>query len=209
MRTRIKICGIRDVDSALAAAEAGADAIGLVFAKQSPRVVEPEDAFDIMSALPPFVASVGVFRDHSVDDFADIEEQCPTLYSQLHGEEDVRTVKACGPDVIKAISFDEKTIQAELFKWAALDEVCAILIDAKTPGNGEAFDWRLLQPYIDTVTTPIIIAGGLTPANVCECIRELRPWGVDVSSGVERERGEKDEELMAAFCDAVREADAR
>ncbi|HLP85616.1 MAG TPA: phosphoribosylanthranilate isomerase [Phycisphaerales bacterium] len=207
MRTRIKICGIRDVDSAIAAAEAGADAIGLVFAKQSPRFVEPDDAFDIMSALPPFVSSVGVFRDHSVDEFADIEELCPTLYSQLHGSEDVRTVKACGPDVIKAIAFDENTIQAELFKWAALDEVCAILIDASTPGAGEAFDWKKLEPFVDTVTTPVIIAGGLTPENVGECIRVLRPWGVDVSSGVERERGVKDEALMQAFCDAVREAD--
>lgn len=206
-RTRVKICGIRDIDTALAAADAGADAIGLVFAEGSPRHVEPEDAYDIMTSLPPFVASVGVFRDQSVDEFSDIEEVCPTLYTQLHGNEDARTVKACGPDVIKAIAFDEATIEAELMKWAGVEEVCAILIDALTPGEGRAFDWAKLRHAMDLVVTPIIIAGGLTPENVGECIRTLRPFGVDVSSGVERERGVKDPALIEQFCAAVRRAD--
>jgi phosphoribosylanthranilate isomerase len=207
-RTRIKICGVRDVDTALAAADAGADAIGLVFAEGSPRLLSPDDAYDIMSALPPFVASVGVFRDQSVDEFSDIEEVCPTLYNQLHGNEDARTVKSCGPDVIKAIAFHEATIEADLFKWAGVEEVCAILIDAPSPGEGKPFDWHKLRSAMNIVTTPIIIAGGLTPETVGECIRTLRPFGVDVSSGVERERGTKDTDLIRSFCDAVHKADA-
>jgi phosphoribosylanthranilate isomerase len=207
LRTRIKVCGVRDADIAKAAADAGADAIGLVFVPDSPRFIEGEAAYAIMASLPPFVASVGVFKDADVDEFADVEEVCPTLFSQLHGDEDVLTVRACGPDVIKAIRFDSGTIEADLVRWASVDEVCAILIDASEPGSGTAFDWQLLRPAMELVTTPIIIAGGLRPDNVGECIRTLRPWGVDVSSGVESSRGVKDAQLIEAFCRAVREAD--
>lgn len=202
-RTRIKICGVRDVETALAAAEAGADAVGFVFVEDSPRFIEPEDAFEVMSALPPFVASVGVFKDIDVDGFADIEGVCPTQYTQFHGDEDVATVKGCGPDVIKAVKFDPQTIARDLLKWASLDEVSAVLVDAPTPGAGVKFDWCELEPHMGLITKPIILAGGLTPENVAEAVRVLRPYAVDVSSGVESERGVKDVGRIRAFCQAV------
>jgi phosphoribosylanthranilate isomerase len=207
-RTRIKVCGITEITALQACAHHGVDAIGFVFAADSPRVIDPEDAFALTAHLPALMSTVGVFRDLDVDAFCDIEEICPTIYSQLHGEEDIDTVVRCGPDIIKGIAFDPKTIGRELMKWASVDEVCAILIDAKTPGAGEAFDWEQLKPSMSMVNKPIIIAGGLTPENVGACIRTLRPFGVDVSSGVESARGVKDVKKIATFCEAVQRADA-
>jgi phosphoribosylanthranilate isomerase len=208
MRTRIKICGIKDEDAALAAADAGADAIGFMFVKSSPRYVEPDEAYAIMAGLPPLIATVGVFADPSVDEFSDIEETCPTIYSQLHGSEELKLVQSCGPDVIKAVRFDEATIAAELAKWDEVEEVCAVLIDGGSGGAGVSFDWSLLRPHLENVRKPVILAGGLTPENVGRAIREVRPWAVDVSSGVEREKGVKDLALIEAFCEAVHAADS-
>ncbi len=206
-RTRIKICGVRDIETAAAAADAGADAIGLIFVRSSPRLILPEAAQEIMLSLPPMVATVGVFMNHSVEAFVDIEEQCPTTHTQLHGNEDERLVSQCGP-AIKAVRFDPATIAAELARWEACDDVEAILLDSPTPGEGVAFEWSQLVPLLDAVTKPIFLAGGLTPENVGDAIRAIGPYAVDVSSGVERERGVKDVGLIEAFCDAVREADA-
>jgi phosphoribosylanthranilate isomerase len=205
-RTRIKICGVRDAETALIAADAGADAIGLVFVESSPRFIDPEEAFVVASALPPLVSAVGVFADIDVDTFADIEQLCPTPYSQFHGDEDVETVKGCGPDIIKAVRFDPATIARDLLRWASLDEVCAVLVDAPTPGAGQAFDWRQLEPLMGSITKPIFLAGGLTPDNVAQAVRTLRPYAVDVSSGVEASRGVKDPAKIRAFCAAVRGA---
>ena len=191
----------------MAAVDAGADAIGFMFVRASPRAIDPEQAYEIMAGLPPLVASVGVFADPDVDEFSDIEETCPTIYTQLHGDEDVDLVQQCGPDVIKAIRFDEATIAESLARWDEVDEVCAILIDGGSGGMGVAFDWALLTPHLEHISKPIILAGGLTPENVGHAIREVRPYAVDVSSGVEREKGVKDAGLIEAFCKAVREAD--
>lgn len=208
-RTRIKICGIRDQESLAAVVEAGADAVGFVFVEGSPRAIDPEEADGLVSMLPPWVSAVGVFRDPDVEAFCDIEEACPFLaMNQLHGDEDVRTVKSCGPDVIKAVAFDPATFGAALDKWAAVDEVAAILVDGANPGSGATVDWGALAGFVAESPRHIILAGGLTPENVEEAIRVVRPYAVDVSSGVERERGEKDPELIAAFCRAVRRADA-
>lgn len=206
-RTRIKICGIRDFDAAEAAIDAGADAIGFIFVRNSPRCINPEDAQEILFSLPPLVSSVGVFMNHSPDAFADIEETCPTTHSQLHGNEDEKTVSACGP-VIKAVRFAPETIAADLKRWEDNPDVEAIMIDSPTPGAGETFDWNVLPPLLEHVRKPIFLAGGLTPDNVGAAIRTVRPYAVDVSSGVERERGVKDPALIEAFCAAVRQADA-
>jgi phosphoribosylanthranilate isomerase len=206
-RTRIKICGIKDDDALLAAAEAGADAVGFVFVESSPRYVDPETAFALMSGLPPFMASVAVVADPDLDAFIEIEETCPTTYIQLHGNENDKVVKALGPDVFKAVRFDPQTIAAELAKWEDCEDVLAILVDGQTPGSGEPVDWQALAAHTDHLSKPVILAGGLTPANVGEAIRIIRPYGVDVSSGVERDRGLKDPALIEAFCRAVREAD--
>ena len=206
-RTRIKICGITDEEGLFAASDAGADAVGFVFHPKSRRFIEPEEAFELVGLLPPFVASVGLFVDAGVDRFSDMEELCPTDLSQLHGNESEQVVRDCGPKVIKAVKFDAATIEKELARWDKVDEVDAILVDGSAGGAGETFDWNALAKVKSATSKPIILAGGLTPANVAEAIRIVRPYGVDVSSGVESEPGQKDRTLIAAFCRAVRGAD--
>lgn len=208
-RTRIKICGITDEEGLLAAADAGADAVGFVFHPKSRRYIDPAEAFDLASLLPPFVSSVGLYVDAPVDRFSDIEEVCPTDRVQLHGEESEETVRRCGPSVIKAIRFDSTTIERELRRWCAIDEVDAVLVDGSAGGAGVAFDWGALAGVKHACTKPLVIAGGLTSANVGEAIRAVRPYAVDVSSGVESEPGVKDRAMIEAFCAAVRAADAR
>lgn len=207
MRTRIKICGITDEEGLFAAADAGADAVGFVFAESSKRYIDPGEAFDLISMLPPFVSSVGLFVDADVEAFIEIEEQCPTDMSQLHGSELERVVRQCGPSVIKGVRFDPETIEKELARWDRVDEVDAILIDGSTGGEGKTFDWSALAKVKQATQKPLIIAGGLTPENVGEAVRIVRPYGVDVSSGVERAPGEKDPAKVKAFCEAVRRAD--
>lgn len=207
-RTRIKICGITTEDALFAACDAGADAVGFVFHPKSRRFIEPEDAFDLISLLPPFVSSVGLFVDASVDRFSDIEEVCPTDRSQLHGNESEDIVRRCGPAIIKAIRFDPATIERDLTRWSAIDEVDAILVDGSAGGEGTAFDWSALAKVKETCRKPLIIAGGLTPDNVGHAIRAVRPYAVDVSSGVESSPGEKDRALIMKFCEAVRHADS-
>ncbi len=191
----------------MAAAEAGADAVGFMFYRESPRHIEPEEAREIMDVLPPMVSTVGVFVNPSIERFCDAEEVCPTNYVQLHGTEDDEMVRQCGPWLIRAIRFDAKTIRKDLERWDAMDEVDAILVDGSLGGQGTALDWNALAGAIEGIDTPIFLAGGLTPDNVAEAIRIVRPYGVDVSSGVEKERGVKDAELIRAFCQAVREVD--
>ncbi len=207
-RTRIKICGIRDIESAIACAEAGADAIGFVFVKASPRAVTPDEAFEIQASLPPFLSTVGLFKNASVDFFCDAEETCPTTMVQLHGDESDQVIRQCGPNLIKAIKFDAATIAADLARLSKIDEVDAILVDGSTGGQGTAFDWNALKPHADALELPLIVSGGLTPENVGDAVRILRPFAVDVSSGVESAPGVKDLGRIAAFCEAVRRADA-
>lgn len=207
-RTRIKICGVRDVETALIAAECGADAVGLVFAPSSVRRIEPEAAWEIACSLPPFVAKVGLFVDAGAGRFHELFERCPCDFAQLHGTESVEEVRECGPRVIKAVQFDAATIEAEFEKWNDVEEVEALLIDGGAGGEGKVLDWAALAHMQDVCVHPIILAGGLTPENVGEAIRAVRPWAVDVSSGVERSRGVKEAGLIEAFCEAVRAADA-
>ncbi len=207
-RTRVKVCGVRDVETALAAAEAGADAVGLMFVERSPRAIDAEVARAIIGALPPLVTPVGVVADLDVDTFCDLEGECPAPLFQLHGGEDVKTVQSCGPGVIKAFRYDEATIDSQLARWGGLDEVDAILIDGSSGGEGSAFDWAALAPKLEGFTKPVFLAGGLTPHNVGEAIRAIRPYAVDVSSGVESAPGVKDLALIRAFCQSVRAADA-
>lgn len=208
-RTRIKICGVTTEESALAAAGAGADAVGLVFASGSPRYLDPARAWEIAGVLPPFVSTVGLFVDVDLERFIEIEQICPTTLVQFHGNEPEELVRHCGPNLIKAVRFDAATIGRDLARWEAVDEVDAILVDGSTGGRGTTFDWSLLAPHVERTSKAIILAGGLTPENVGDAIAAVRPFAVDVSSGVERERGVKDPGLIEAFCRAVREADAR
>jgi len=137
------------------------------------------------------------------------EESCPAHLTQLHGSEPVKLVEQCGPGVIKSVRFDPATIDDQLRRWDEIDEVDAILVDGSTGGLGVTLDWRALREALDRIqpVTPIILAGGLTPENVGEAIGVVRPFAVDVSSGVESEPGVKDPSLIRAFCRAVQEAD--
>jgi len=204
----VKICGVRDVGAALAAADAGADAVGLMFVERSPRAIDAATGREIMGALPPLVTPIGVVADLDVDAFCDLEGECPAPLFQLHGAEDEKTVSACGPGVIKAFRYDAATIDSQLARWGGVDEVDAVLIDGSAGGKGAAFDWAALAPRLEGFAKPVILAGGLTPANVGVAIRALRPYAVDVSSGVESSPGVKDPDKIRAFCLSVREADA-
>jgi len=207
-RTRIKVCGITNPDDAAVAVECGADAIGFIFVVGTPRYIDPDEAAAIMHALPPFVTAVGVIRDLDVDGFCEIEQRCPCPLMQLHGKETEKTVAMCGPGVVKAFKYDGATIASQLSRWARVDEVDALLVDGGEGGTGEAFDWDALASHLkDYDDKPVIVAGGLDPENVGVAIRALRPYAVDVSSGVEAEPGRKDHAKVAAFIDAVRRAD--
>jgi len=206
-RTRIKVCGITREEDAFAACEAGADALGFVFAKSSKRYIDPDAAWDIACAIPPFVSRVGLFVDVTLDSYDTTREAFPFDLGQLHGNESIPTVQECGPDVIKAIRFDEKTIAEDIARWNKVHQIDALLIDGSTGGEGETFDWSKLAKIIGTCNHPVILAGGLTPENVGDAITAVRPYAVDISTGVESEPGIKDAQLMEQFCAAVRAAD--
>ncbi|MEO1129026.1 MAG: phosphoribosylanthranilate isomerase [Planctomycetota bacterium] len=211
-RTRIKICGVRDAPSALAAVEAGADALGFVFVGASPRAIDPEEAYGIACFLPPMVTKVGLFVNPKPEGVFETGEIFPFDIVQLHGQEPEMRVRACrdvGAPILKAIKFEAATIEDELERWSLVDEIDGLLIDGSTGGTGETFDWHALAAVRDKSAHPLILAGGLTPENVGEAIDIVRPYAVDVSSGVESSPGQKDPQRIAAFCRAVRDADAR
>lgn len=200
--TRVKICGIRTASAALAAAEAGADAVGFVFYPPSPRFVPPARAAELARRLPPFVLRVGVFVNAPVEVVEDVAEQVGLDVVQLHGDEPPEVCARLRRRVIKAVRVDGPEAVARAREYP----VAAVLLDAHVPGlyggTGRRFDWSLVRG----LDKPVILSGGLTPDNVGEAIRQARPYAVDASSGVETE-GEKDPEKIAAFVRAVRAAD--
>lgn len=207
-RTRIKICGITNHDDAQAAVDNGADALGFIFVKDSPRYIDPEEAAPIMFELPPMVSSVGVVQDLDLDTFCQVEQQCPAHSFQLHGKEPVPLVVQCGPGVIKAFKYEEVTIKSQLDRWAKIEEVDALLIDGSEGGQGKSFDWPKLAPMLENYPKKIIIAGGLDASNVAQVIKTLRPYAVDISTGVESSPGIKDHTKIAELCAAVHAADS-
>jgi phosphoribosylanthranilate isomerase len=207
-RTRIKVCGITNHDDAQAAVDNGADALGFIFVKDTPRYIDPDDAAAIMFNLPPMVSAIGVTRDLTLDEFCDVEQTCPAHTFQLHGKEPISLVQQCGPGVIKAFKYEQVTIQSQLDRWAKVDEVDALLIDGSDGGEGKSFDWTYLAPLIENYNKKIIIAGGLNNSNVTEVIKTLKPFAVDISSGVESEPGAKDHTKIAKLCAAVHAANS-
>ena len=214
MRIRVKICGITRPDWAVAAAEAGVDAIGLVFA-DSPRRVKAAEASQIIKALPPWVAPVGVFVD---DDPMRVRAMAALglVAVQLHGDEPPEDLADMGNlKVIKAFRIGSEEDVAAAVEWKKQSErlgrvANAYLVDARLPaggpkgGSGHLADWRLAARMIFEGLEPLILAGGLTSENVAEGIAAVRPWGVDGSSGLEIAPGLKSREKMCAFVGAVR-----
>jgi len=204
---RSKICGITRIEDALAAVEAGADAIGLVFYAKSPRAVTVQQARAIIAALPPFVTTVGLFVNASRCELGEILDAVPLDLLQFHGDESVADCEGWHRPYIKALRVkagDDIAAACEAYPSAS-----GILLDTYVEGvpggTGEAFDWSLIPPGL---RKPIILAGGLTPDNVAQAIARVRPYAVDVSGGVEQGKGIKDHARIHAFMQAVRSSTA-
>ncbi len=201
-KTWVKICGNTTIDDALAAVQAGADAIGLIFAPASPREVNRQEAAEIVAALPSSVLSIGVVVNENVDFLRGLLRVCRLQGLQLHGDESPEEVLALREDVkflIKVIRVkDAKSLEA-IPSYQGVD---AVLLDTFKPlqrgGTGTVFDWGLI-PKAKKYGIPIIVAGGLTPENVGDLVRQAEPFGVDVVSGVERSPGRKDQDLVRRF----------
>ena len=217
-RTRIKICGITRVADGVAAARAGADAIGVIFWRGTPRVVEHAQARAIVAALPPLVGAVGLFVDPTADEVRAALAAVPLGWLQFHGGESPEFCRAFGRPYLKAIAVREGV---DLLEYAArYDDAAGLLFDAYRAGDlpggtGHAFDWSRLSAEVRRVLKPpLVLSGGLDADNVGRAIREVAPWAVDVSSGVEERgadgkprRGLKDAARIAAFVQGVRNAD--
>jgi len=207
LRTRIKICGLTreaDVDAAVAA---GADAIGLVLYDRSPRHVSLARAAELAARLPPFVTPVGLFVNASDAQIDAAVRAIPQLLLQFHGDE---TPEACRRPARPYLRAARVAAGFDLVDFATrFASAQAILLDADVEGyggGGKVFDWSLIA---SAVPLPVVLSGGLHAGNVIQGIHQLRPWAVDVSSGVESAKGIKDADAIRRFCDAVREADAR
>jgi phosphoribosylanthranilate isomerase len=205
MRTRVKICGITRTQDALAAAQSGADAIGLVFYPPSPRYLSAERAVEIRDALPPFVQTVALFVNPDAAQVAQVIGRVRPALLQFHGEEAPAFCAQFGMPFVKACRVRPGVDALEYLR--PFSSAAAWLFDSYVPeygGVGEAFDWSLLPM---TKERPVILSGGLSRENVAEAIRRARPWGVDVSSGVESAKGIKDAAKIAAFMAEVGNAD--
>ncbi|HWI11635.1 MAG TPA: phosphoribosylanthranilate isomerase [Burkholderiaceae bacterium] len=207
LRTRIKICGLTRAADVDAAVQAGADAVGFVFYAKSPRHVAVAHAAELARRLPPFVTPVGLFVNASAAEIEAAVAAIPQLLLQFHGDESAQDCARAGRPFIRAarvapgfdlLDFASRFAQAQ-----------ALLLDAHVDGyggGGKVFDWSLVRA---AVPLPVVLSGGLHAGNVIHGIQLLRPWAVDVSSGVESAKGIKDADAIRRFCDAVREADAR
>ena len=217
-RTRIKVCGITRVADGLAASAAGADAIGLVFWGGTPRVVDVGRAREIAAALPPFVTKVALFVDAEPSDVRAVLAAVPIDTLQFHGAEPPGLCRAFGRPYLKAVHVKDGVDLLEC--GARYADAAGLLFDTFRPGDlpggtGHAFDWSRLTPAVLAhLPAPVILSGGLDATNVGEAIRAVRPWAVDVSSGVEERgpdgsvrKGIKDAARIAAFVEGVRNAD--
>ncbi|HEX4986860.1 MAG TPA: phosphoribosylanthranilate isomerase [Burkholderiales bacterium] len=206
MATAVKICGITRVEDALVAAHAGAHAIGLIFAPKSPRLVDAGRAATIVRALPPFVTPVTLFVDQDAAHVRGVIERVRPQLLQFHGGESPDFCAGFGLPYLKAVRVGPGV---DLLQYARLYAGAkGLLLDAFVEGNhggtGAVFDWSLIPRELPL---PVILAGGLDPGNVGEAVRRVRPWAVDVSSGVEASKGIKDAARIAAFIRGVRDAD--
>jgi phosphoribosylanthranilate isomerase len=203
---RVKICGITSEQDAQRAAKAGAWAVGFIFYKKSPRFISPFKAKKIIEGLPPFITPVGVFVNHNAGAMRDIITHCGLRAVQLHGEEDhhfAHRLKRYNVKIIKVFrvgeNFDPKVIEpykVDAFLFDTFDQY-------NYGGTGKTFDWNVLKQVKSASEVPIILSGGLNAQNVIEPVNELKPYAVDVNSGVEEAPGKKDQKKMKEFIDIV------
>ncbi len=199
---RVKICGITNLEDAMAAAELGADAVGFVLYPNSPRCVKPSLAKTMIAQVPPYVTTVGVFANQDSKEILDIVEECGFDLVQLQGDESPEFCQRLGPRVVKAIRVKDH----DSIKRMATYSVRAFVLDTyrenQFGGTGERFDWALVLQARQYGR--IILAGGLTPENVGEAVTKVQPYGVDVSSGVEQRMGKKDHTKIEKFIKQAR-----
>ena len=206
-RTRIKICGLTREADVDAAVEAGADAVGFVLYPKSPRAVSVARAAALARGLPPFVTPVALFVNAGEDELRAAAEAIPAVLLQFHGDETPAQCAAAGRPYLRAARM---VAGFDLLDFTArFHDAQAVLLDAFVEGyggGGKVFDWSVIPANLPR---PVVLSGGLHAGNVIQGITTLRPWAVDVSSGVESSKGIKDADSIRRFCDAVREADAR
>jgi phosphoribosylanthranilate isomerase len=212
-RTRIKICGLTRNEDVQAAVAAGADAIGFVFYPDSPRYVAPQAAARLIAALPPFVTAVGLFVNATEQQVAQVLEQAPVALLQFHGDETpvqcAAIAKAAGRPFIRALRVRADMQGADLLEYAQdYRDAAGFLLDTFVDsygGGGKVFDWSVIPKEL---APRVVLSGGLSVQNATDAVLRVRPYAVDVSSGVELSKGIKDAGKIRAFIDAVRQADA-
>lgn len=205
--TKIKICGITNKEDAIHAAGLGVDMLGFVFYKKSKRYVEPKVVRDIINELPPLISRVGVFVDESKERVREIAEDSDIDTLQFHGDEAPDYCLSFKDDykVIKAFRIEDRKDLKDINNY----DVDFYLLDTKVSdskgGTGKIFNWRVMEEF--EFLKPVILSGGLGPKNISRAIKDIMPYGVDVSTGVEESPGKKDFELMKKFVENVRKAD--
>lgn len=203
---KVKICGITNHEDAHLAVEAGADALGFVLYRQSPRYVRPETVRAIVASLPPFVVSIGVFVNEHAEVVRQLMDDCGLVLAQLHGDESSSYCETLGRPAIKAVRLKDRHSLLAVAEFHGRAGVRGFVVDAFSEqaygGTGRPVDWTLAGEIARTA--PVLLAGGLTPDNVGEAIRSVRPYGVDVSSGVEARPGKKDPVKVKSFVEAAK-----
>ena len=203
---KIKICGITNVEDAAVAVRAGADALGFVMYRNSPRWIEPAVARAIIAGLPPFVSAVGVFVNEEAERVRTFMDECGFALAQLHGDESAMYCQNLGRPVLKVVRLKDRDACLAMAEFQGHANVRGFLIDTFSDhaygGTGQTVDWALAHEAARSAM--IILAGGLNPTNVAEAVQAVRPYGVDVSSGVERSPGKKDPDKVKAFIEAAR-----
>lgn len=204
--TKIKICGITNLDDALASVEFGADAIGFIFVPNTPRYIEPAKAAEIIARLPPFVTTVGLFVNDSQEHIKQVADQCKLNILQLHGQEPPDFCLQFNRKIIKAFRVKDEESLTDLPKYTVSAYLLDPYVKGAMGGTGVTFDWRLALEAKKYGL--VILAGGLNPANVTKAIQQVHPYGVDVSSGVEAKPGKKDHSKLKDFIAAAKVARA-
>jgi len=202
LQIKVKICGMTQLKDALFAVEQGVDAVGFIFYKKSPRAVTMKTVREIITKLPPLVDTVGVFVNESAERVNKIADYCGLDLVQLHGEESPAFCRKIHRRVIKAFRVKDLQSIKQLEKFPVSGFLLDTFSDDLHGGTGKPFDWNLALPA--KKMGPVILAGGLTPRNILQAVRQVRPYGVDVCSGVEKSPGIKDLEKVRAFLKNIR-----